>query len=224
MTTYFDALGVAKTATAAEIKSAYRRIAMELHPDRTPENAKKFRLVTDAYNELSASDARRENARWGIFGASFRTWQKEYDEEFGIVEPVAPKSQHDATIDDINEFIRRTERMRAQARAQKSYSSYSEADICTEPGCYKPTVPGWVYCADHSKKTGNNKSEEDAKRTHEHDHGAEHPNPKPGACGHPTKSGPCARPAGHTPNGHMSQKVADQKRANQRAKQSKKNF
>ena len=41
---------------------------------------------------------------------------------------------------------------------------------------------------------------------------------KVGACGHPTKSGPCCRPAGHTPNGHMSQKVSDTKAANQRAR------
>jgi DnaJ domain len=41
---------------------------------------------------------------------------------------------------------------------------------------------------------------------------------KPGACGAPTKSGPCCRPEGHTPNGHMSQKVSDTKAANYRAR------
>jgi hypothetical protein len=210
MTTYFDALGVAKTATAEEIKAAYRKMAMELHPDRTPENALKFRLVTDAYNELSRSNASRENARWGIFGANYRTWQKEYDEAFGIVKPAEPKSQHETTIDDINEFIRRMERMRAQAKAQK----YSAVDICVHPGCYTATVPGWKYCSEHSKKTGNSKSEPKADAPKQDA-------PKPGACGAQTKSGPCCRPAGHTPNGHMSQKVADQKRANQRARQQK---
>jgi hypothetical protein len=37
-------------------------------------------------------------------------------------------------------------------------------------------------------------------------------------CGHETKSGPCIRPAAHTPNGHMSKAVADAKRTNHAAK------
>lgn len=37
-------------------------------------------------------------------------------------------------------------------------------------------------------------------------------------CGHETKSGPCVRPEGHTPNGHMSKAVLDAKTANVKAK------
>lgn len=39
-------------------------------------------------------------------------------------------------------------------------------------------------------------------------------------CGHETKSGPCVRPEGHTPNGHMSKAVLDAKTANFKAKKS----
>jgi hypothetical protein len=42
---------------------------------------------------------------------------------------------------------------------------------------------------------------------------------KSGACGHPTKSGPCCRPAGHSNNGHMSEAVKDKKYANWKARQ-----
>ena len=52
---YYDILGVSKTATDAELKSSYRKMAMQWHPDRnkSPEAETKFKVINDAYQVLS---------------------------------------------------------------------------------------------------------------------------------------------------------------------------
>ena len=52
----YSTLGISKSATEAEVKSAYRKLAKELHPDRNKDNpkaAEKFSDVTKAYDLLS---------------------------------------------------------------------------------------------------------------------------------------------------------------------------
>ena len=59
----YTLLGVAKTATDKEIKSAYRTLAKKLHPDVNPDNPAaeaKFKEVTAAYNLLSNDDLRKQ--------------------------------------------------------------------------------------------------------------------------------------------------------------------
>ena len=48
---FYDILGISKSATAIEIKSAYRKLALQYHPDRnkTKEAEEKFKEVTKAY-------------------------------------------------------------------------------------------------------------------------------------------------------------------------------
>jgi hypothetical protein len=59
---YYAILGVPVSATAAEIRSAFRRRAMELHPDRNkaPGATAKFQRLTEAYSVLSDPDARED--------------------------------------------------------------------------------------------------------------------------------------------------------------------
>lgn len=57
----YQILGVSRTASESEIKSAYRKLAKELHPDRNKDNpkaAERFSTVTNAYDLLSDKDQR----------------------------------------------------------------------------------------------------------------------------------------------------------------------
>ncbi|MDE1900784.1 MAG: J domain-containing protein [Alphaproteobacteria bacterium] len=65
----YQILGVAKTASAAEIKSAYRKLAKKLHPDVNPgrkDVEQKFKEVTAAYDLLSDADKRAKFDRGEI--------------------------------------------------------------------------------------------------------------------------------------------------------------
>jgi len=70
----YEILGVAKSANADEVKSAYRKAALKWHPDRNP-NAKqdaeeKFREATEAYSVLSDPQKRATYDRFGYAGLS----------------------------------------------------------------------------------------------------------------------------------------------------------
>ena len=63
MSNYYEILGVAKTATADEIKKAYRTLAFKYHPDRNPGNAEaeeKFKQISAAYDVLGDEAKRRQ--------------------------------------------------------------------------------------------------------------------------------------------------------------------
>jgi DnaJ-class molecular chaperone len=66
-TDYYQLLGVSKTASADEIKKAYRKLALEYHPDRnkTKEGHEKFKEVTKAYEVLSDAQKRQTYDQYG---------------------------------------------------------------------------------------------------------------------------------------------------------------
>ena len=67
---YYDVLGVGRTATDADIKRAFRRLARELHPDvsAAPDADERFKEVVEAYEVLSKSETRQLYDRFGHAG------------------------------------------------------------------------------------------------------------------------------------------------------------
>src|SRR5688500_15540962 len=68
---FYEVLGVAKSASADEIKKAYRKVAMQYHPDRNPGDKtaeEKFKEAAEAYEVLSDGDKKAQYDRFGHAG------------------------------------------------------------------------------------------------------------------------------------------------------------
>ena len=65
---YYEVLGVNKSVNEADLKKAYRRLAMKHHPDRNPDDAaaeEKFKEAKEAYDVLSNSEKRATYDQFG---------------------------------------------------------------------------------------------------------------------------------------------------------------
>ncbi len=77
---YYQALGVAPAAPGEEIKKAYRRLAMQWHPDRhlredRAEAEEKFKRISEAYEVLSDPEKRKKYDQIGTAGRNGEEWQ-----------------------------------------------------------------------------------------------------------------------------------------------------
>jgi len=73
--TYYEILDLPKDAKAAQIKQAYRKLAVRWHPDKNPNNKataeKNFREIAEAYQVLSKEESRQSYDRYGKKGGQF---------------------------------------------------------------------------------------------------------------------------------------------------------
>ena len=70
---YYEVLGISRTSTDQEIKSAYRKLALQYHPDRNPDNPdaeERFKECSEAYAILADSEKRARYDRFGHAGVT----------------------------------------------------------------------------------------------------------------------------------------------------------
>jgi curved DNA-binding protein len=73
---YYKILGVPRAASAEDIRSAYRKLAKQFHPDRNPGNKQaedRFKEINEAYQVLSDTEKR---SRYDQLGESYSQWQQ----------------------------------------------------------------------------------------------------------------------------------------------------
>ena len=81
---YYKTLGIGKSASKDEIKTAFRKLAHEHHPDKKTGNAEKFKEISEAYSVLSDDNKRKQYDTFGSAGPSTSSGQGFNPNDFGF--------------------------------------------------------------------------------------------------------------------------------------------
>ena len=126
-TDYYALLGVTPDATMAQIKSAYRKLAKQYHPDvnHSPDAAERFREITEAYDTLTDPDRRRR-----------------YDRLHGTA-PAQPPARRPASGNASSGNRTRTERIQRHGNGSQVASRILKVleDIWLEIRRWNPEIP-----------------------------------------------------------------------------------
>lgn len=123
----YDVLGVAPTATSAEIQGAYRKLAKKLHPDLNPGDKaaeEKFKEVAGAYDLLSDAEKRKRFDDGDIDASGAERPQQRYYRDFASADHGHPYADASGfadfmdTDDAFAELLRRSQQTRANRRGQ----------------------------------------------------------------------------------------------------------
>ncbi|MDF9825059.1 DnaJ-class molecular chaperone [Breznakia sp. PF5-3] len=111
---YYQILGVSKTATADEIKKAYRKLAMKYHPDVSKEaNAEaKIKEVNEAYEILGDPEKRKSYDQFGQAGPEQMRYRQQYQQSG------QGSYQQFTTMEDLFEAFFRANAQQQQQRQQ----------------------------------------------------------------------------------------------------------
>jgi len=88
---YYEVLGVSRTATDVEIKAAYRKLAIQFHPDKNPHDhtaEEKFKEAAEAYSVLSDSQKRAAYDRFGHSGVGAGAGGAGFNPGFNNIEDI----------------------------------------------------------------------------------------------------------------------------------------
>jgi molecular chaperone DnaJ len=148
---YYDILGIGRDADDQQIKSAYRKLALQHHPDRNPDNPdseEKFKEAAEAYSVLTDGQKRAAYDRFGhagVQGAATQGFESNAFADFG---------------DILGDFFGLGDMLnggRRRSRAQRGEDVRYDLEIGFEEGVFGMTaeiqVPRMEAC-DHCNSTG----------------------------------------------------------------------
>ncbi|KAK6878832.1 DnaJ-like protein 1 [Candida tropicalis] len=179
-TTYYDLLNIETTATSLEIKKAYRKAAIRLHPDKNPDDpdaAAKFQEVGEAYQVLSDDSLRAKYDKFGkqesipqegfedpaeffsmIFGGeAFKDWIG----ELSLLSELSKSAELSGYGEEGNDKQETNTDDKQDGKASTSQSETEHTTVQQEESKVNSTSGETLYLA-HESHTGNELSQKEA--------------------------------------------------------------